>query len=292
MEFAIENAQTLKKRAMRRPRQQPPADQLQAQQPGNSGSDGPGQAAGRAAAAAAAPPATLPAAEGQPQAATAASRKQKGKRKRAAHAAERQVCRITQVLLMVLTRHIPWQSLHARGCMLSSDCLRAPQAAHADGARRAPGQAGPSTSGPGGEGAAGAQPGRAPKRVRRQNPGASTQAGKPGSSAAEDAQRTPPRQRRDAGDEGPKIGGGERGVRRASVPSSQDRQRGGQSTKAAGSKAEQAAPAKGKASKRRKTEAERGDKLDGLVAMYKQQLFGDATGKREAAKSSMQRWFD
>ena len=54
----------------------------------------------------------------------------------------------------------------------------------------------------------------------------------------------------------------------------------------------QAAPSKGKASKRRKRETERGDKLDGLVALYKQQLFGDAKGKQEAAKSSMQRWYD
>lgn len=133
VEFAIENAQTLKKRAARRPRQQPVVGGELAQQPDAGAANKPGQAAGRTAAAAdppkkraarrpkqapvgeraqqpdagaangpgqagggtaaaqADPPAMLPAAEGQPQAAPAASRKQKGKRKRAERAAERRV---------------------------------------------------------------------------------------------------------------------------------------------------------------------------------------------------------
>ena len=52
---------------------------------------------------------------------------------------------------------------------------------------------------------------------------------------------------------------------------------------------------KGGMPKRRKTEAERGDKLDSMVAQYRAQIFGDAEGKgggRVVAKSSMQRWFE
>ena len=47
--------------------------------------------------------------------------------------------------------------------------------------------------------------------------------------------------------------------------------------------------------KRRKTEAERADKLDSLVAQYRAQIFGDAKGKASSqgvAKSSIQRWFE
>ena len=52
---------------------------------------------------------------------------------------------------------------------------------------------------------------------------------------------------------------------------------------------------KGGQPKRRKTEAERADKLDSLVAQYRAQIFGGTKGKassQEAAKSSMQRWFE
>lgn len=47
--------------------------------------------------------------------------------------------------------------------------------------------------------------------------------------------------------------------------------------------------------KKRKTAqkgvAERTDRLDGMVAQYKQQLFGGAAGSK-TVKSSMQRWFE
>ena len=168
------------------------------------------------------------------------------------------------------------------------------QAAHAEVAKRASGHAGLSTAGLEGEGAASPQLGRAPKRVRRAKAAAGADAGAPGSNATGNAQKLQPRQRKWQGaqDRGLRAGKEERGVNGMTVSDSQNRQRRGRVSDAAGSEVRQAAPAKGKPPKRRKTESERGDKLDGLVALYKQQLFGDAKGKREAAKSSMQRWFD
>ena len=50
-----------------------------------------------------------------------------------------------------------------------------------------------------------------------------------------------------------------------------------------------------KKAKKRKTAqkgpTEKTDRLDGMVAQYKQQLFGGAAGPK-SAKSSMQRWFE
>jgi len=41
----------------------------------------------------------------------------------------------------------------------------------------------------------------------------------------------------------------------------------------------------------RKGDTEKTDRLDGMVAHYKQQLFGGAAGSK-TGKSSMQRWFE
>ena len=179
MEFAIENAQTLKKRAMRRPRQQALVGgsgrsslmqaptgrprlaagwrrrQQQTRLPRRLQRRGPPQAAAASRKQkgkrkrAAGPPATPPVAEGQPQAAAAASRKQRGKRKRAEHAAERRVRELPGCCCVCLL----WRWLHrtvrqlfkavSRRCLYRrvSCHLRAVQAAHA----------GLSASGPEGE---------------------------------------------------------------------------------------------------------------------------------------------
>lgn len=51
------------------------------------------------------------------------------------------------------------------------------------------------------------------------------------------------------------------------------------------------APKPGKSKQARKADTERTDRLDSMVAQYKQQLFGGAAGFKDI-KSSMQRWFE
>ena len=51
------------------------------------------------------------------------------------------------------------------------------------------------------------------------------------------------------------------------------------------------APKAGKSKKARKADTEKADRLDSMVAQYKQQLFGGAAGSK-TIKSSMQRWFE
>ncbi len=51
------------------------------------------------------------------------------------------------------------------------------------------------------------------------------------------------------------------------------------------------APKAGKSRKAGKADAEKADRLDSMVAHYKQQLFGNAAGSK-TIKSNMQRWFE
>ena len=51
------------------------------------------------------------------------------------------------------------------------------------------------------------------------------------------------------------------------------------------------APKAGKSKKAQKADTEKADRLDSMVAQYKQQLFGGAAVSK-TIKSSMQRWFE